>query len=167
MFCHLKVPIYYDFIQLYILCVSFLSVSLFVVLGCVCSENVATGTSYTFRPGLKNKVESIDWRLRGNLVVEWDTSFQSGPKWYGDGKYQPRANVNLDTGDLTIRLEKEDSGEFKGQFQVKGLLETFLRNVKVIGEWHHQSTVTCTVSSLLVCNIKSVTRKCMVNQPHN
>lgn len=104
------------------------------MLGCVCSENVATGTIYIFRPQLKDKVETIDWRLRGNLVVEWDTSFQSGPKWYGDGKYEPRANVSLKTGDLTIRLEKSDSGDFTGQFQVKGHLETFVHNIKVIGE---------------------------------
>ncbi|XP_053090536.1 uncharacterized protein LOC113525845 isoform X2 [Pangasianodon hypophthalmus] len=95
--------------------------------GYVYSENIATGTTYTFRPTIQGKIETFDWRHAGNLVVEWDPD--NGAHWY---RYGERAHINTDTADLTLQVKKEDSGVFKGQFQVKGVLQYFERTITVI-----------------------------------
>ncbi|MCI4378422.1 hypothetical protein PGIGA_G00215750 [Pangasianodon gigas] len=96
--------------------------------GYVYSENIATGTTYTFNPTIREKIENFDWRHNGNLVVEWDPD--NGAHWY---RYRERAHINSDTGDLTLQVKKEDNGVFRGQFQVKGVLQYFERTITVIG----------------------------------
>ncbi|GAA6108229.1 uncharacterized protein LOC113654382 isoform X1 [Tachysurus ichikawai] len=40
--------------------------------GCVDCENFKTGTNYTFKPAIPGVIELGDWRLNGNIVVEWE-----------------------------------------------------------------------------------------------
>ncbi|XP_060732366.1 uncharacterized protein LOC132850166 isoform X3 [Tachysurus vachellii] len=95
--------------------------------GCVDCENFKTGTNYTFKPAIPGAIELGYWRLNGNLVVEWDV--KSAPVWY---RLKDRAQLNTDNGDLTVWLNKEDSGIFMAQFQVQGVLQYFERTIKVI-----------------------------------
>ncbi|XP_017325873.1 lymphocyte function-associated antigen 3 isoform X2 [Ictalurus punctatus] len=93
----------------------------------VYSEDFKTGTNHTFRPSIQGPIERIDWRYNGNLVVDWDSG--SDPTWF---RLKERASLDIKTGDLTLQLKKEDSGLFKGQFQVNGILHYFERTITVI-----------------------------------
>ncbi|KAF4086923.1 hypothetical protein AMELA_G00089900 [Ameiurus melas] len=95
----------------------------------VYSEDLKTGTSYTFRPSIQGTIESIDWRHNGYLVVDWESG--RDPQFY---RYKERASLDTKTGDFTLQLKKEDSGVFRGQFQVKGVLQYFERTITVIGK---------------------------------
>lgn len=117
-------------IHIFILYFSFHSVSLFVSVDYVYSEDFKTGTNHTFRPSIQGPIERIDWRYNGNLVVDWDNG--SDPTWF---RLKERASLDIKTGDLTLQLKKEDSGLFKGQFQVNGILHYFERTITVIGKW--------------------------------
>ncbi|XP_053090073.1 uncharacterized protein LOC117597380 isoform X2 [Pangasianodon hypophthalmus] len=121
--------------------------------GYVYSENIATGTNYTFRPAIQGKIENFDWRHNGYLVVEWDPD--NGAHWY---RYRERAHINSDTGDLTLQVKKEDSGVFKGQFQVKGVLQYFERTITVI-DTVSEPKVTCEQ------NDTDITLPCSVDPP--
>ncbi|KAF4086924.1 hypothetical protein AMELA_G00089910 [Ameiurus melas] len=94
----------------------------------VYSEDLKTGTNYTFRPSIQGTIEILDWRHNGNLVVEWEPG--SDPHFY---RYKERASLDTTTGDFTLRLmKKEDSGVFRGQFQVETILQEFERTITVI-----------------------------------
>ncbi|KAB5577060.1 hypothetical protein PHYPO_G00205640 [Pangasianodon hypophthalmus] len=121
--------------------------------GYVYSENIATGTNYTFRPAIQGKIENFDWRHNGYLVVEWDPD--NGAHWY---RYRERAHINSDTGDLTLQVKKEDSGVFRGQFQVKGVLQYFERTITVI-DTVSEPKVTCEQ------NDTDITLPCSVDPP--
>ncbi|XP_053089849.1 uncharacterized protein LOC113524070 [Pangasianodon hypophthalmus] len=121
--------------------------------GYVYSENIATGTNYTFRPAIQGKIENFDWRHNGYLVVEWDPD--NGAHWY---RYRERAHINTDTADLTLQVKKEDSGVFRGQFQVKGVLQYFERTITVI-DAVSEPKVTCEQ------NDTDITLLCSVDPP--
>ncbi|MCJ8732537.1 hypothetical protein PDJAM_G00212570, partial [Pangasius djambal] len=121
--------------------------------GYVNSENVATGTNYTFLPKIQGKIEMFDWRHKGDLVVDWDPDNRA--HWY---RYRERAHLNTDTGDLTLQVKKEDSGLFRGQFQVNGVLQYFERTITVIDPVS-EPKVTCKK------NDTDITLLCSVNPP--
>ncbi|XP_047671249.1 uncharacterized protein LOC113654382 isoform X3 [Tachysurus fulvidraco] len=121
--------------------------------GCVDCENFKTGTIYTFKPAIPGAIELGDWRLNGNLLVEWEG--KSEPVWY---RLKDRAQLNTDNGDLTVRLKKEDSGVFMAQFQVQGVVKYFERTVKVI-DTVTKPKVTCEQ------NDQDITLKCSVEAP--
>ncbi|XP_047671250.1 uncharacterized protein LOC113654382 isoform X4 [Tachysurus fulvidraco] len=121
--------------------------------GCVDCENFKTGTNYTFKPAIPGVIELGDWKLNGNLVVVWEG--KSEPVWY---RIKDRAQLNTDNGDLTVRLKKEDSGVFKAQFQVQGVLKYFERTIKVIDPVT-KPKVTCEQ------NDQDITLKCAVEAP--
>ncbi|XP_060732365.1 uncharacterized protein LOC132850166 isoform X2 [Tachysurus vachellii] len=121
--------------------------------GCVDCENFKTGTNYTFKPAIPGAIELGYWRLNGNLVVEWDV--KSAPVWY---RLKDRAQLNTDNGDLTVWLNKEDSGIFMAQFQVQGVLQYFERTIKVIDQVT-KPKVTCEQNDL------DITLKCSVDDP--
>ncbi|XP_053482823.1 uncharacterized protein LOC128608797 isoform X2 [Ictalurus furcatus] len=116
----------------------------------VYSEDIKAGTNHTFRPSIRGTIESIDWRYNGNLVVDWDSGNE--PSWY---RFKERASLDIKTGDLTLQLKKEDSGLFKGQFQVDGVLHYSERTITVIDPVP-KPKVTCEqndVNITLLCSV--------------
>ncbi|XP_053351881.1 uncharacterized protein LOC128523779 isoform X2 [Clarias gariepinus] len=116
---------------------------------------IPTGANYTFLSTITETIEAIQWTHANNIVVELD-SFNSKPHWY---RYSERGELNIKTGDLTLRVVKADSGVFKGQFQVKGVLRYAEYTVTVIDPVPKPS-VTCVRH-----NETQVTLKCKVNSP--
>ncbi|KAF5905911.1 T-lymphocyte surface antigen Ly-9-like isoform X2, partial [Clarias magur] len=99
---------------------------------------IATGADYTFRSNITKKIQSIQWTHNNNLVVECDPP--GNPDWY---RFKTQAELNRDTGDLTVReVKKEDGGFFKGQFQVNGVLQYAEYSVTVMDPVS-KPTVTC------------------------
>ncbi|XP_027020373.2 uncharacterized protein LOC113654420 isoform X2 [Tachysurus fulvidraco] len=121
--------------------------------GCVDCIHVATGTVYNFTSGITGDIELGDWRLNGNLVVEWEG--KSEPVWY---RLKDRAQFNRANGDLSVVLTKNDSGAYTAQFQVKGVLQYYAITINVIDPLT-KPEVTCEQ------NGQNITLKCSLVPP--
>ncbi|KAM9487051.1 uncharacterized protein Hap1MRO34_006917 isoform 2-T2 [Clarias gariepinus] len=114
---------------------------------------IATKANYTFRSNIIATFQSIQWAHNKDLVVEWDPPNFPEPHWY---RYGDRGQLNIKTGDLTLRVVKEDSGLFKGQFQVNGVLQYAEYTVTAIDPFS-ECAVTCVkrnVTYTLACTVE-------------
>ncbi|KAI4896561.1 hypothetical protein NFI96_007803 [Prochilodus magdalenae] len=88
---------------------------------------VKTGADYTLNPKVKGKLQTILWKYHGNKVVELEPSEY---RWY---KFKDQANLNNDTGELTLlKLDKDRSGLYQSEIQVDGKLQNTDFNVVVM-----------------------------------
>ncbi|KAF5905912.1 T-lymphocyte surface antigen Ly-9-like isoform X2, partial [Clarias magur] len=115
---------------------------------------IASGADYTFITHITRTIQSIQWTRDNTLVVECDPP--GNPDWY---RFKTQAELDLKTGDLTVRaLKKEDSGLFKGQFQVNGVLQYVEYSVTVV-DAVSEPKVTCEQ------NDRDITLLCSVEPP--
>ncbi|KAF7709488.1 hypothetical protein HF521_016338 [Silurus meridionalis] len=116
------------------------------------SEKFATGSTQTLSVNAERALKFIEWKHKGNLVVEW----------YGEGdptQYRYNAKLNTNTGDLTFKMLKVNSGEYKCQYQYKdkGTFDEKVFQVEVIDPVSKPKvtckknatdiTLTCTIGS--------------------
>ncbi|KAI5621189.1 CD48 antigen isoform X2 [Silurus asotus] len=107
------------------------------------SEKFATGSTQTLSVNAQRDLKFIEWKHNGKLVVEW----------YGVGdptqyRYHDHAKLNTNTGELTIKMLKDYSGEYKCQYQYTDAdtFEEKIFQVEVIGSEKFATGSTQTLS---------------------
>ncbi|XP_049341366.1 T-lymphocyte surface antigen Ly-9 isoform X1 [Astyanax mexicanus] len=103
------------------------------------TDCVETGKSYSFRPNITTRIESILWKFNNEKVVEYEDGVL---KWF---QFEDRGVLATETGVLTLKgLKKSDSGLYEVEILGGGILQTSKYDLRVIDAVHSQWSVSKT-----------------------